>query len=515
MSFIQYRFDSFFKVLNLNNNEKLKVIKNIFIKDYNDHIFIIFKDLYNLLINRQEKKGKFILDFSQVFNYFLETIKDFYLLIKIKKIYKTELNIIPNNDFEKKINEMIHNIGLNQIQNGNYDNYFLIKYIKNDEFYIKENKNNENKKFDIINYFKIDLIDDKFIGIFNKYKIYSYFKENLLLYLSIFSQNIKGIKNISIFFKILPLESYNKDTIKFISEWIKKYINTFSIENCPNFKSEMKILFDLIFKNKLISTAYSLIIFLKENLREYSKELFIFIINSLDININSNIIDPFINSILFSNYHNDNNDYNDNNDSIIFSNVNLILEKVKPNKIISRILLNNLQKYSIIYEDFFKENSPRFSFFSKLINNKEYSLLNYNNRKISDYWENTFFTCNSLCQDLINLNITFIKIKNTFNILGEENVRKRIIDIFKCVYVEDHIIKAISVISNLNEVISNWNEKLKLIELLKNYNNFIYNDYKRDNEKLSDYIRTIIHSKLNYLNSKKGYEEFSYYEKDI
>ena len=515
MSFIELKFESFYKVLNLNNNEKLIVKKSLIENNHDDHLFIIFKDLYNLLINHQEAKGKFILDFSQIFNYFLDIIKDFYQLIKIKKIYKKELNIISNNDFENKIRETIHIIGLNQIQKGNYDNYFLIKYIKNDEFYIKPNKTNENIKFDIIKYFKIDLIDDKFLEAYNKYKIYSYFEENLLLYLKIFSQNIKGIKNFEIFFKILPIEKYNKDTINFVSEWIQKNINTFSIEKCPNFNNEIQKLFNLICDNKLISIAYSLIIFLKENLREYSQELFIFLLNSLDININSNIIDFLVNSILFTNNSNNNNDDNDNNEKIVFLNANLFLEKIKPNKVISRILLNNLQKYSIIYEDFFKENSPRFSLFSILINNKEYSLLNKDIGKITDYWENTFYTCNSLCQDLINLNITFIKISYTINILGEEILKKRIINIFKCVYVGDHAIKAISLISNLNEVISSWNEKLKLIEELKNYNNFIYNDYTSNNEKISEYIKKIIQSNLKYLNSRKGQEEFSNYEKDI
>ena len=508
MTFIDSKFESFFKVFSLKANEKIKVEINL-IENNTVIFFEKFGLMYEILFKDQEIKGKFFLDFSKVFNYFLDTLKDFSQIIKLKDISKKELNLIPNKDFENKIKKRIHNIGLTKIQMNNYDNDFLIEYIKNNEYYHDENKTKENKKYDIIKYFKLDLMDDKFFEKYNKYKIYSYFEENLLLYLSIFSANIKGIENIAIFFKLLPLEKYNKDTINLINEWLKKNINTFSKEKCLNFSNEMTTLFKLICKNKLISIAFSLILFLKDNLREYSKELFIFLLNSLDINIRSNIFESLINNILFNNYH------NDNDDNIILSNANLILEKIKPNKVISRTLLNILQHYSIIYDDFFKENSPRFSFLVKLLNNKEYFLIKNDNENITGYWENTYYTCNSLCQDLINLNISLIKIKSSFNILGEENFKKRLINLFKCIDSEDYTIKAISIISNMNDVLSKWDEKLKMLELLKNYNNFIYNDSTNINGRLSKYYNNIIHSNLKYLNSKKGLDDFSKYSEDI
>ena len=509
ISFIESKFDSFFKIFNLNDNEKLKINKSL-IENDNEYLFEMFKGIYELIIKDQEEKGKFFLDFSQIFNYFVDTIIDINQLIKLKTIYKVELNLIPNKYFENKINEKIHSFGIKEINKGNFNNNFLIEYIKNDEFYKRENKVNTKKKFAILQFFQIDLMDDKFLEKYNREKIYSYFEDDLVFYLTIFSENIREIKKFSLFFKLLPLEKFNNDElITFLSDWIKKNFNTFSKEKCPNFNKEMEILFNLICKNNLINIAYSLIEFLKENLKEDSKELFIFLLNSLDKNSITKIIDSLIDGILFPFL---NNDYNDD---IINVNINLILLKLNPNKIISKAVLKKLEFYSINYEDCFKEKSPRFSIFEKLLNYKDYSLLSDDNNKNSLFWENTLHTCNSITKDLKSLNITYMKIKNTFNIIGEDNFQKRIMNIFKCINVEDYKYKTILVISNINEIVHNWDIKLKMIENIKKYNNFIYNDLTIDNEKLSLYNKKIMESLLEYLNSKKALEEFSKYEEDI
>ena len=131
-----------------------------------------------------------------------------------------ELVKIPNKNLENKIKEKIHKAGVQKIIQGQYNNKFLIRFLKYDCC-------DKYKNSDLLKYFKIELMDDEFFKKFNHDKIYSKFETNLIEYLKQFSINIVKIKNFGLFFKILPIEKFSKDSISFLINWIKKYINTF------------------------------------------------------------------------------------------------------------------------------------------------------------------------------------------------------------------------------------------------------------------------------------------------
>ena len=504
ISLIESKFDSFYKVLSINNNEKVKVQSKLI---ENKHlIYEQFEQMYKLLLKEQENKGKFIFDFSEIIDYFLNETQNCLDLINLKKTFKTELTAIPNKDLEKKIKDKIHYSGLQNIQNGNYDNLFLIRFIRYNDYFKpqKENKNYEKEKYHVIRCIKIDLMDENFYKKYNEYKIYNYFEENFVEYLRIYFEDLKEMKYFGYFFKLLPNDKYNKDTINFMIKWMKNNIITFSKEQCPNFDREIKELFLLILNKKLIGSIYPVIEILKINLKEYSINLFIFLLNSLENNLNEKIVDSMLSHVLCPNI-------NEND----FLNIDNILKNVTPNKLISKALLKNLENFSINLEDFFQERSQNFSIFEKLLKNNNYSLLKDENNKNSIYWENSLNTCKTLSKDLNNLNLIFLKIINTFNIIGKENIIKRMSNIFMCLKEDNYNIKAISIVSRIEEILEKWKENINKIENLKKYYISTLNNFTKINEELSTYNKKIMNSSLQYLESQKGNNEFIKYKAAI
>ena len=501
MSFIELKFDAFYKVVILSDNPKIKVKSSLL--ENKETSLENFENIYKLLFKEQERKENFIFDFSEIFDYYIDKENNLLQLFKIKNLYKKEKHINPNKSLESKLQELIHSTGLQEIQKGKYDNNYLIKYIKNDVYFSKKEFE---KKFDILKLFKIELMNEEFFLKYNKSVIYSYFENDYVKYLESFFENIKELKYFGLFFKLLPNERYNKDTINYIVKWLRKNINNFIKENCPNFTEEIKLFFNICQK-KLISGIYNVIDILKLNLPEYSKELFIFLINEFRNKLNQNILELMIEFLILP----------DNNDSyyLLIHNLFLFLKEIKPNKTISKIVLNILQNYSINYEDFFKEDNNNFLIFESLLNNNDYSLLSDDTYKHLAYWENTLDTCKKLYKDLKDLNLNFIKIKCAFNIIGDHDLQKRITNVIKCLNEEDYKIKAISVKSNISEAIKDCTEKISQIEMLNNYNIFIFDEYSSINEELSIYIKKIIASTLQYLKSEKGKREFLKYENDI
>ena len=505
ISFIDFKFDSFFLVFTSDCNEKIKVKKKLIENQIID--FEQFESFYNLLMEEQLNRGRLILDFSQIFNYFVDTIDDYKKLTELKKIYKKEIEINQNDYFKDKIRAKIHNSGLQKIKTGSYDNKFMFHFLKYNEYYSsKQFKNNINKNFDILQYFKKDLMDDKFFEDYNKYHIYSYFEEDLQKYFSFFFKNIKEVKDFGLFFKILPQEKNNKETINFIVNWLKENIYTFSIEKCPNFINEIKLFYEIMNSKKLITNMNNIIEILYNTIGEYSIQIYIELLNSIK-NLPLKTIEPMINHIL--NIKEDN--FDDSN-----PNIYLFLDKIIPNKNIVKTFLSKISCYVINKEEFYyKEKSEKFVIFDKLLNSKEYSILTDESNKSSVYWQNTYHICSLIIQDLKNYNIVYKEVKSTFNPIGENNIQKRINNMVKCLNEEDYELRGISILTNINAIMDDWGKKMKSIELLKEYNLFINNLESKSNEELSKYNRKIMESTLQCLTSKESMKEFSKYENNI
>ena len=495
IAFILNYFDAFHIVLK-DYHEKLKIESKL--SEEKDSLKI-FVNIYTELVNLQ-KNSDFFLDFSPVFNYLVKEINEYENLIKIKSIYKNELVAIGNQSFEKKIKEKIYNSGMNIIKKGEYNNLFLVDFLKEDKEYLK----NKKEKFSILKYFKVELMDDDFFNKFEKNKIYTIFEQNLSKYLESFGEIIKEIKDLGFFFRLLPPDKYTKETIEFVVDWVSKNINTFKVETCTNFKNDIKSLFKIMNIKTKYNKMAQLIETINSNIMGYSLDIFIFVLNS--INNNEKIVESLTAKILI--YDNDNNHkYED----IKVNNLYKFLKEVNPDKLVKKYFFYNIRNFYIEIEDYKNETNQRFNVFEKLLNNDSYSIFNEDNKN-ELYWENTLINCKKVSKDLKELNIVYTDAKYLLN-LGKENCKKRIACIFKCSNEDEGL--EIKVIGEMKKVIGTWENNIKNIEKLKEFNNFIYNNKEIENRKLSQYNYEIINSTLKNLNSKESLDKFSSYADDI
>ena len=449
------------------------------------------------------------LDFSQIFNHFYNKYYDrYYNLILMKKIYSKELKEEFKNElFESKIIPSINSIGFQIIKKGIYTNDFIIDFIINNEYYTNE-KYSKYKDFSILSFFKVDEMEKKdFFLKFNNKKIYENFKENYSEYLSQFLKIILKVEYFKYFFNILPTNKYDKNTTDLIFKWLEENIYQYENKYFDEFVNGIKTYIDIMLKLKLNSKIIKLFELLKKNIGISYKNLIIYLFQTMDNIYNDEVYTYMIKYLIFPINYTPNNILEDQ----IYENIINFIETIKQNKTSIKILLLELAIFSIVKEDFFNE-SKNFDLFETLLNNEYYSLLTNENNKKSNYWKKTLLICNNLAQDLKDLNICYLDFKNTYCLLGELTVVNRIKLIFKCINENKYEALAEQINNEINKAMKIIENNLKMIENVKNYNNLINYGPSKENDKLSDYNKTIITSPLNYINSDQEYKK---YENDI
>ena len=519
ISFILNKFKSFSVVFSSDKtikNEGL-IIKEQVIKNDNKIIGLEqFISLYNIIIEEQEKNGYF-LNFSEIFNYFYDKSQVYKSLILIKKEYEKELKHFPNKDFEKKIIKSIHKLGLEIINKGEYSNAFIIYFIENNEYYTNESyKGKKEKDFSILQYFKIEEMDDNFFNIFEAKKIYLYFKENFKKYLEIFCTKIQNILYFDYFFKLLPKNKYDTDTTKLLYTWlISSSISDFNssqqfINLAPGIGNLINIMLDKELNEERITKILE---FLKIYMGKWFFQLIIYLLNIIEKKNNEILYEYLIKYLLSGKGKDKNYSKNDDNlDDNTFKNIEQFLNEIKTNKLIIKIFFLEIQNKTISINDFFEEHSLKFSLFQNLLYNNDYTLLSNDENKKSIYWINTEYTCKKLSDLMINLDIEYVNIKFILNLIGKENTYKRIISIFKCLNRED---EATIVKEKIKNAVDKFDNDIRMIEKLKEYNILIYYDNFENNVSLSKYNKELINSKLKYIYSEENKNKFSKYINDI
>ena len=273
-------------------------------------------------------------------------------------------------------------------------------------------------------------MDEKFFSLYQNNKIYSFFKEDLNQYIEHFCKRIKYINYFYYFFELLPIENYNNDMIKLLNNWLieKISLNSFTEKQFPNFAYGMKNLFKIMLDNKLTEEIISLLEFLKNNIGESYKLLIIYLLQIFENINNEEVAKNMIKFLLFPNTKKDDEIYDIN--TISFHNITEFLKEIKPSKLIIKIFLSEIKNLSICKNDFFIK-SIKFELFEKLLKNNDYSILSkQNNNKKSLYWQNVESTCESLANDLENLNINYKEIKTAYSIVGKKEILERIDLIF-------------------------------------------------------------------------------------
>jgi len=510
MKFISDKFYPLYIVLTSNKKEDKLIVERRLIESKSIDFNNDFKILYMELIKKEENYG-FILNFSQIFNYLYDNNSNvYYNLVFLKKLYSKELIKCPDKDLENKFKESIDLLGFDLIRKGDYNNNFLINFIINNDYYKSKKWNNNEKKFSIINKFKIKEMNDIFWNIYQEKKIYSFFEENLKNYVKEFCNKISEIKYIEYFFKLLPPEKYDSETIILIKNWLFENIQSYSKDFLTELLNGVQTIIEIMLKKKLISSIIEILELIKNNIGESFKILIIFLFHTIKEIKNDEINRYMIKSILYDNIIIDENDLNYD----ILENINVFLKEIKPNKIIKKIFLSEIEKFSITYDDFFNENLKS-DLFIILLNNDDYSLLNDEINKKSLYWTNTLYTCKNLAKNLEELNIQYMDLKNIFCLLGENKIIERIIAIFKCLNSKNYHDKAINVKRQIDNGLKKIENNLKMIEDLKAYNNFIIYNNSEENEELSKYNKKMATSTVQYINSEENEKEFSKYDERV
>ena len=439
-----------------------------------------FLDIYSNLVDEQEKVKLFFIDTSEILENLIEILKfDLDQLSRLKDKYKKEVKFFPNQKLYEKINEKIHNKCLNLAQKHQIDNNKLLKYLIQDEY----------KDIKILEGFNTSLMDDKFIQSYNKERIYQLFEGDLKCYLSIFSKKIKHTKFFGLFFKLLPPEKYNLDTINVVLNWSENNIKTYNKEECTHFLDDLNIFLKILIKfgNQYVNQFIDII---KKNLNNYYLELFVQILNTnkyLNIQNKEYIIDFIINI----------NEDKDIKNNLNLENILYFTKNIKCNGEIEQIFLNKLDIYHLLKEDFYLMND-KLKLFTKLLNDENFTLKNKSRNKNTLYWDKTKKNCSIIYDDLKNLNIKlFNPLIDFFN--EEKTINEALIDIIKCLDGNNPEKQSKNITSQIKTNLEKWGNKIKGLKNIIAYEDIFF-------KKGKDIIKNEIQSLINEISKSSIHE---------
>ena len=400
-----------------NKNEINRIqIQNI--KNINNINFKDFEENYLKTVEYQKKKGENFIDFSYIIKKFIPIYNNLPNLKKLFLTFKYELSQKYNYEIRNILNLKIDDLGNKLFQNNQLKNKDILDFISYDEIYLSNKINNDNlsdefiemynndykkrKKVTILKGVDINSNSSPNLRLIEEYKTYKYFYLDMCSdYIDIFTDKIKDIKNLGIFFVVLPKDYYNYDSIIELRVWIHNNINTFSQKECITFKEEINIFIEILIKfaKELVTKFCS---FLFENLGEYCIELFIYLLN------NNNKLTPQIKKELTLYYIPKTMNFDEyegeNIDNLIYF-INHL--KIEDNNII-RIFLDEIITLVFNYNEFISiKKSSRFTIFETLLSHKKNFILN----KTGGYIKVITYICEDLIKRLKNLDLIYFELK--------------------------------------------------------------------------------------------------------
>ena len=469
-----------------NYNEKEKDKNNrIKIENKNiDNISITileqFNNYYINVVEFQKKNKLYFLDLSYIIEKLMKLSSNLYLFKELLNIFKFELNQIDNYSLHDRLNKNIDNYGNELFKKGFFKDEQILDFISFNEIYLS-NKNNiktnnifinqynedykKRKKIDILKGIDINSKEDPILAKIEKYNIYKYFYLDMCgEYLSIFTNKISGLKNLGIFFVVLPKNNFNHESLIILKDWIYKNIGSFSIIECTNFKEEINIFFEILIKvaNEFVEVFLN---FLIKNLGDFCNELFIYYLN------NNKALNTIIKKSLIKYYISSSNNLNDydlyNIDEIIYFIENL---ETADNNIIE-IFLNEISNYIFNEKDFFStEENERYILFQSLLKYKKKYILN----RTGDYILNLNYISQTLITKLKNSNIVYYEVMPIFTDFKNNFLLIRIRDILFSLSKEeiignDIINESFQIYNNIQEQIISIKNNIKELGETSNY----------------------------------------------
>ena len=483
--------EEFLLVINKNNNitEKLKVIINYFdilkkllkeneIKNellpikFNDNIQSeekpdIFSPLHKKIVELElnisaEIKRKEIFSFYDVIKNYIklyedglgtrEKLNDFF---QLKNIIKEErkINRESMENFYNYLNKLIHLNLIELIKKNILNDIDIIKIIKEDEYFFDDLYKLTNDDFLILNHFDLKTIistkNNNFFKLLKESQIWKPFsktKEDIKLYIKAFADKMDNIKNLDIFYEILPLNIYNYHSTEEVIKWLEKNILSFdnTIIKVDNIKTSfIKAINNLI--NLCIKVHYDIdkfLTFLEKFLTEDIKhindvtiddglnilnELYIYFINNYNIENNKCI--PFNTQKKIISFYASNSEYKLNNEYLFILFLNRVI--IDSQHLNFDELVNNLEKFEIKKMDLLSgSNNIKFKIFEFLITKFKPEFDNKKNN--SNYMVGTRKTIKYfIIKSIDEMNITYNDINILFNNgINMELNQKNIIDKF-------------------------------------------------------------------------------------
>ena len=506
------------------DENKIKIIiKNINKNEINLD-FKKFKEDYIQIVEYQKNKNTNFLNFSAIIEDLIKLHNN--NLLSLKDLFFTfeyELNQKENDNLHDKLNKNIDNIGKKNFRAGELKNEKVLDFISYNEIYLSniDNKNIANrfiksknkdylkrKNVDILKGIDIDSKEDYILSEIKKFKLYEKFSDRLGKYLSIFTNKIKNIENLGIFYILLPKQLFNNESFKVLKEWIYRNLDSFSSIKCKTFKEEINVFMEILAKVAEESIEDFINFFVK-HLGEYCKELFIYILNNnkdLKKSVKNKLIMFYI-----SNDENDNSLFN--LDSIVY-----FIENFQSNddKALEEFL-NKINNFIFSEKDFFSiEENDRYTLFTKLLKHKNKFILN----KSGEYLINLKEICQSLITKLKNEDIIFYEISPYFGNFSNNLLLGKIANILFFLSDEEKLGNKVKnesckIYDNIQKQIFNIKNKINELCETSNYLEYFFSQNKEKMEikkNLDEFINEIQNKKLNEISNSneinKKYKSF-------
>ena len=478
LEYLKFLFSNFFAFYNISLVKKGKdrVIKidkskigtiNFGIKE--------LLDVYSFIISQQEIEKFYFINASEIIEYATDYCAiELDQMLALKEIYLKEEKYFSNPKLVEKMNKLIHTKLFELEEKGEINNNSLLNYLLEDEIYTNNSNNNykELKDITILEGFNLTKMDEKFLKSYNENKVYQLFEDTLNKYLSVYSKKIKHMKYFGLFFKLLPPEKYDLDTISVVTDWLQQKIKTYNKEECPSFPEEINIFIDILkkFGDKYIHQFIDII---KDNLNAHYLELFVGVLNTnKDLNPQNK---EYIITCIINNQKDINNKNNLNLENTLY-----FIKEIKTNSQTEQIFLNKLGIYHLLRKDFYN-NTEKYKLFTNLLNDKIFSLINSDNNKNTLYWEKTKLKCTKILEELRCLDIDLSNtLLTNFN---EENINKCIINLINCIEENDPEMKSQIIIYTLKLYLDKWENKKKDLNTILKYEDTFFKEEERSIKK--------------------------------
>ena len=506
------------------NNTSLKVLN---LKEINNLNLNNFSVYYNPVVDYQMKNRKeYFINYSQ----FIEKLLIIYNnnLINLGKIiilFNYELNQEINYELKYKITMSYYYAGMNLYFNGNLKNEKLLNFILLCDVFKSSRKIDCKITYDkFVNQYNDSLKNKKSINILNEVDInsregpaiISNIKQNKIYllfcldmpkeYIEIFINKISHIKNLGIFFEILPKQNYKPESIEPLYHWILKNLVTFSKEECKSFKNDVNNFFEVLIKlrDDLVDDFMKNLI-LKLNI--FCKELFLYFLN-YNTGLTKKVIRDLILYFISSKFVFINNDIKK------LDNINyLIINFTKDDNEIISIILKELGYLSINEETLFDlHKTSKYKIFELLLKHKKKFINNRN----GEYIDKTHTICSRFILKLKNFNYDSIKLKlMLFNDSEKKKFKNKITNALFFLSLEEKITEKIK--EESNQILQKIEEKFSAVEKIRgdlgeaSYYLELFFDKNKERMSLRNNINYFINElwmkKLNEIDSESSVKE--------